>query len=32
MSSEEALKQQLKHERTGFAIVVNKLDEEKKLL
>ena len=31
-SAEEALKQQLKDERTGFAIVVNKLDTEKKRL
>lgn len=31
-SSEAALKQQLKDERTGFAIVVNKLDTEKKRL
>ena len=31
-TSEAALKQQLKDERTGFAIVVNKLDEEKKQL
>jgi len=31
-TAEEALKQQLKDERTGFAIVVNKLDTEKKRL
>jgi len=31
-SAEAALKQQLKDERTGFAIVVNKLDTEKKQL